>query len=345
MAPATVVMADDGVAFDGKSLERGPLGGAETAFIGLAEGLAARGHRVMALTRSKNSAHLRGVDWAPLSELPEEADLYIANRGHRLIAKVPKAKRVAFWIHNPAQYLLKLRYLWPLFRRKPVIVTLGPFHASTLPAWVPDGGRRIIPYGLVEPFRTQRPRTPPLPKAIFTSNPLRRLDWLLSVWAEEIRPRVPDATLELYSSLTTYSADPEKYPEAGRVLDAARGMESAGVVLRAPVTKAELAQALARTRILLYGGDPGETFCLAVAEAQASGVPCVVARSTCLAERVQDGVTGFVLDDDDRQGFAERAVALLTDDALWRRQHEAALATKRGLSWEEVAALWEELLP
>ena len=43
---AHVVMADDGIAFDGAMAETGPLGGAETAFVALAEALAARGHRV-----------------------------------------------------------------------------------------------------------------------------------------------------------------------------------------------------------------------------------------------------------------------------------------------------------
>ena len=37
---ASVVMADDGIAFDGATAEAGPLGGAETAFVALAEALA-----------------------------------------------------------------------------------------------------------------------------------------------------------------------------------------------------------------------------------------------------------------------------------------------------------------
>src|SRR4029077_16767665 len=45
---ASVVMADDGIAFDGVMAETAPLGGAETAFVGLAEALAGRGHRVEA---------------------------------------------------------------------------------------------------------------------------------------------------------------------------------------------------------------------------------------------------------------------------------------------------------
>jgi hypothetical protein len=38
-----VVMTDDGIEFDGATPSRGPLGGAEAAFLTAAEALAARG--------------------------------------------------------------------------------------------------------------------------------------------------------------------------------------------------------------------------------------------------------------------------------------------------------------
>ena len=227
------------------------------------------------------------------------------------------------------------------------MVTLGPFHATTLPGWVPSGGRRIIPYGLTEIFRQALVRTTaPRPRAIFTSNPLRRLDWVLERWAAEIQPRVPGAELHIYSSLATYGGgSAEKRALAAPILARARALEGAGVVLRPPVSKPELARELADARLFLYGGDPGETFCLAAAESQAAGIPGVVARSTCLAERVRDGETGFVLDDDDGAGFAARAVDLMTDDVLWLAQHRACVTLQRGLSWVEAAQEWERLLP
>lgn len=345
--PASIVLADDGVPFDGRSLEAGPLGGAETAFIGLAEALAARGHRVQAFTSGTRWLDHNGVRWTPIADgLPDQADLYIANRGHRLLSRVKGAKRTVFWLHNPAQYLLKPRYLWPLWRRRPTVVFLGPSHAGTLPAWVPAGPRVIIPYGISETFLHAERRSPPRPHAVFTSNPLRRLDWVIERWTSEIAPALPMAELHVYSSLTTYGGgSPEKEAQSARVLRLAREAQGHGVVLHPPLAKAALARELTEARILLYGGDPGETFCLAVAEAQAMGVPAVVCRSTCLAERVIDGTTGFVVEDEDGAGFARHALALLTDDALWQRQHEACLETQRARSWDVAAAEWESLLP
>jgi glycosyltransferase involved in cell wall biosynthesis len=92
----------------------------------------------------------------------------------------------------------------------------------------------------------------------------------------------------------------------------------------------------------LYRGDPGETFCLALAEAQAMGVPAVVKPSGSAAERVIDGITGRVTEDDDT--FVAAAVAVLRDDALWRRWHLTALQHQRGLSWDTVAARFEALM-
>ena len=340
-------MADDGIAFDGTSLDAGPLGGAETAFIGLAEGLASRGHRVLAFTRGTARVERAGVVWAPIAEgVPESCDLYIANRGTKVLDLAPRARRIAFWVHNPARYVVKPRYLWRLWRRRPIIVFLGPFHASTLPGWVPSGGRAVIPYGLSEVFRRLVPRKPPRPRAIFTSNPLRRLDWVLDRWAREIRPAVPGATLHVFSSLATYGGgSAAKQALAAPILAKAESLAGDGVILRPPAPKQELAQELAESRVFLYGGDPGETFCLAAAESQAAGVPGVVSRSTCLAERIRDHETGFVVNDDDAAGFSAKAISLLTDDALWGRQHAACLAGQRGLSWHDAAGLWEQLLP
>ncbi|HUZ73855.1 MAG TPA: glycosyltransferase [Stellaceae bacterium] len=340
-----VVMADDGIVFDGTTPERAPLGGAEGAFVALAEGFAARGHGVAVRNRCTAPVRHNGVDWAPLAagDLPARADLYIANRGHRLIGLVPAARGV-FWLHNPGRYLRKPRYVWPLLRHRPIIVTTGAYHAATVPWWLPSGGRVVIPYGVAAPFRVMRPpRTPPPPRAIFTSNPLRGLDWLLDLWVRRIRPAVPGAELHLYCGAAVYGhAGDAKAQQMAAVLGRAETLAAEGVRRHAPVPRAALIAALEDARVMLYRGDAGETFCLALAEAQALGVPAVVQNLGAVVERVIDGVTGTIAGDED--SFVAAAVALLADDALWRRRHEAALARQKGLSWEQAAERFEALL-
>jgi glycosyltransferase involved in cell wall biosynthesis len=334
-------MADDGITFDGVTAETGPLGGAETAFVALAEALAARGHQVEVRNRCSAPLTHNGVDWAPLANgVPSECDLYIGNRGHPLIGLSPGARRRLFWIHNPAQYLRKPRNLWPLARYRPTIVVSGPSHARTVPAWLPRGGCEIIPYGILDAFRHAEWREPPPPIALFTSNPLRGLDWLLDLWVERIAPAVPEAELHIYAGAAVYGgAGAERMR---RVLERADELRDRGVHRRAPVGRAALVSALRGARAMLYRGDPGETFCLAVAEAQAMGVPAVVQPLGSLAERVTDGISGRIAHTGD--AFAEAAIAVLRDDQLWRRWHLGALNSRRGISWDEVAARFERLM-
>jgi glycosyltransferase involved in cell wall biosynthesis len=340
---ALVVMADDGIAFDGTTAEAGPLGGAETAFVALAEALAARGHQVEARSRCAAALRHQGVSWAPIqSGVPQRCDLYIGNRGYSVMGLAQPRRRL-FWLHNPASYLKKPRNAWRLAWHRPTLITTGPYHASTIPGWLIDGGRQVIPYGVLDRFRARSPREPPPPRAIFTSNPLRGLDWLLDLWVTRIRPAVPEAELHVYAGPAVYGGAVKSADAMAAVLARAEALEGAGVRRFAPVGREALAAVLAGARAMLYRGDWGETFCLALAEAQAMAVPAVVTPLGAVAERVRDGVSGRVAATDD--AFVEAAVAVLRDDALWRRWHAGALASQRGLSWDEVAARYEALMP
>ncbi len=337
---ALVVMADDGIPFDGKMAETGPLGGAETAFVALAEALAGRGHRVLARSGCVAPVDHKGVDWAPLSQgVPERCDLYIGNRGHRMIGLVKRVGRRVFWLHNPARYLKKPRNVWRLAWYRPVVVTTGAYHASTVPPWLVSGERVVIPYGVLDRFRHAEPREPPPPRAVFTSNPMRGLDWLMDLWVGRIRPAVPAAELHVY-------AGPAVYGAAGgpmeTVLARAESLAEQGVRRHAPVGRDELVRVLSEARVMLYRGDWGETFCLALAEAQAMGVPAIVQPLGSVGERVVDGVTGRVAASDD--DFVAAAVAALSDDNLWRGWHRNALDRQRGESWDAVAARFEALM-
>lgn len=340
-------MADDGIAFDGIVMRERALGGAESAFVNLAEALAARGHQVTACNNSPNPGAQFGVEWRTISRgFPDAADLYIANRGDKLIlAMRNRARRSVFWVHNPARYLLKLRYLWKLAWQRPPIVFAGPRHIATYPAWAPGGPRIAIPLGVDDVFLKARPGdSPPPPRAIFTSNPLRGLAWLLELWASRIHPGLPMAELHVFSGPATYGAfGAAKQAAMQAVLERARALGDCGVVLHRPVAKSTLAGELGRARVMLYRGDPGETYCLAVAEAQALGVPAVVQRIGAVPERVIDGHTGFVAGDDN--DFALHAARLLADDALWLSQHREALERQRSWGWPQAAAAFEKLIP
>src|SRR5947208_6838668 len=331
---AEVVMADDGIAFDGRTAAAGPLGGAETAFVALAEAFAARGHRVEARSQCRAPVSHKGVSWAPLAAgVPDTCDLYIGNRSYRVMGLVKRARRRLFWLHKPARYLKKPRNLMRLAWYRPTLVLCGRYHANTVPPWLPSGGRIIIPYGVLEEFRQTAAREPPAPRAVFTSNPLRGLDWLLDLWEAQIAPAVPEAELHVYSGPAVYGLGGEAARRMEAVLARADALYAKGVRRHPPVRHDELAAVLAQSRVMLYRGDPGEAFCTALAEAQSIGLPAIVQPLGMVAERVVDGVTGCVAAGD--AAFATAAVSLLRDHDLWRRFRRHAPARQRGPSWCE----------
>jgi glycosyltransferase involved in cell wall biosynthesis len=345
-----IILADDGIPFDGRSPEAGPLGGAESAFVSLAEALARRGHAVAAYTKCAAPLTHNGVEWRPIvSGVPDAADLYIANRGDKLLDLVPRARATAFWIHNPARYLRKWRYLSKLWRRQPTLVFLSAYHAGTYPAWAPGRRRAVIPHGIHEAFRVvASPALPPRPRAVFTSNPLRSLDWLIETWVTRIFPAVPKAELHVFSGPVTYGAIGEKKAaEMAPVLRQAQAMKDAGVILREPLPRDALAAELGGFRVFTYRGSEEETFCLAAGEAQAAGVPAVVCDIGSLAERVRDRETGFVVSPEagrDERDFAAAVIKILTDDGVWRRLHQTAIARQRIRGWDAAAADFERLM-
>ena len=316
-----IVLANEGPRIEAGAIGQRPLGGVETAVALLAQSFQRRGHELI--------LHFEGER----ATLPPSADLVIATRVPRLFRKLPRGRRV-LWLHNPAGYLRKPRHAWPLLLARPALVTLGPAHAATLPRWLP-GLRVDIPLAVAPPFDLPSPeRLPPAPVAVFTSNPLRGLEELAGLW-----PRIGMGDLHAYSGAATYGGDPRLALRAAPIL--ARAGAVPGVHLFAPLPRPELRARLTQARCMLYPGDAGETFCLAVAEAQAAGLPCVVMDRGAVAERIEDGLTGVVARSEAE--FIAAAQALLRDDALWLRMHRAALARGPGPNWTDIAQAFEAL--
>jgi len=342
---AKIVLADNSFPFDGRSMYEGSLGGAETAFTSLCESLVRLGHDVTVFNNCKKNITYKGVRWKNIKYYAdEELDLYIANRAHQVLSLFPKAKKRFFWIHNPANYLLKWRYLKQIWKWSPTVIFSSDFHLKSYPWWAPSGSRVIIPYGISQEFLSSKKiiKTPP-PKAIFTSNPMRSLDWLMEIWSTKIHSNIPNAELHVFSSPKTYSATSS---DKGRlminIINKAKKLRNNGIILRDVLPKSQLAKEFIDSRVLLYKGDLGETYCLALGESQASGIPAVIQDIGCVKERIIDGKTGFVAKNDDE--FAKRAIEILTDDDLWRRLHKNTFQLQRGWTWDDAAKEFEKLL-
>jgi phosphatidylinositol alpha 1,6-mannosyltransferase len=108
-------------------------------------------------------------------------------------------------------------------------------------------------------------------------------------------------------------------------------------------TGSELAAAYASLDVFVHPG-PHETFCQAVQEALASGLPVAAPDAGGPRDLVEHGRTGFLLEPHDDDGFAAElrsTVECLRHRAVRRRLGVAARASVLGRTWPVVC---DELL-
>jgi glycosyltransferase involved in cell wall biosynthesis len=340
---ARIIIADTSMPYDGRDLEVRPLGGTESSVIRCARELARRGHEVSVYTNCNGPIEHEGVAWRPLNNAaPESCDVYVAVQQPKLLGFVRKPKQRAIWVLWPSNQLKHYKKIWRMWLYRPVPILASQYQVARYSRFLPHQGSKIvIPLALPDDVRGHEARaTVPLRRAIFASNPQRNLRRLVEIWAASILPRVPDAVLDVFG-VNSLRPDEDAWKSwEGSVLPP--GMPEnvqRSVAVHPSLGRRELIEAMRNSRVMLYLGHKCEAFCFSLAEAQALGVPAVVAPVAVLPERVIDGVTGFHHSDPAR--FAEAAVSLLTDDTLWRCQHEAAVRHQQGISWPEYARQFE----
>lgn len=343
---ASIIIADITAAYDGSDLETRPLGGTESSVIRCARELVRRGHAVTVYTNCKQAVDNEGVAWKPLRAIQQTScDLYVAVQQPKLLGLIRKAKRQAIWVLWPSNQLKHYKKIWRMWLYRPIPVLMSLYqvrcYSPLLPRHKPD---IVIPLALPEDVRGRDVREMvPSRRAIFASNPQRNLRFLVEIWATSILPRVPDAVLDVFGISSLRPSDDVWKLWEGKVLPTGLPQHvKDSICVHSPISRQELIDAMRNSRVMLYLGHKCEAFCLSLAEAQALGVPAVIAPVGALPERVIDGQTGF--HHSDPEGFARSAVSLLTDDALWRRQHEAAVSHQQGISWSEYAAQFEAAL-
>ena len=340
-----ILFIDNGIEFDSILFRKKALGGAEVAFVSLVEELAKLNFEVVVYNNCKNQGIIKNVRWNKLNDkvFNEKFDVLVVNRGDKFLNFRKDCKKRFFWIHNPAKYLLKFRYLSKLFLNKFNIIFSSEYHKSTYPNWAPSANRTVIPYGIDNKLLKIKKKKVPSSTAIFTSNPLRDLDWLLENWKLKIFPNVKNAKLNLFTGFSTYGQFGEKHSEKSKeILKKAKSLKDYGVNLYKPLKRQELFKKIKQSRIFLYRGTKDETFCMAAAEAQAIGIPSVVSDVGSMRERVLDNKTGFVCKSD--EDFNLKAIKLLNDDKIWMRMHKNLLINDNHLRWSDVAKKWKKII-
>jgi glycosyltransferase involved in cell wall biosynthesis len=100
-----------------------------------------------------------------------------------------------------------------------------------------------------------------------------------------------------------------------------------------------MAALFANAALHRYPGHPDDMGCFTLMESQATGCPAVARPHGAVSERVVNGVSAYVVPDDD--SFANLAVLLLTNPDLRATMGAEARSLYRARTWDNTAAVLE----
>ena len=336
-----IIMVDNSIPFDARTPTVRPLDGAEKVFANLPGALARRGHDVHVYNRAETAEVIEGARWQTMAVPPAtRCDVLIAYRKTNLLGFVEESHRRVLWLAGSAARLAEGPAQDRLERYRPALIFQSEAQRET---WggKPDLDVKVIPPAVGWNFRQETPTEPvDPPRAVFTSHPLRGLDWTLVLWRERIYPACPGAELHVFSGSLHAAFN------GGMVDDRLSAIVEAinqcdGVVIRAPATDPEMAAEYRAARVHLFPSDASEMVALTLAESQATGLPAVARSLGAAAERVVDGETGRLVADG--PAFAEAAIGYLSDANLYLEASARAMGLQRSRTADATAGFYESV--
>ncbi|MEO0480808.1 MAG: glycosyltransferase family 4 protein [Planctomycetota bacterium] len=130
-------------------------------------------------------------------------------------------------------------------------------------------------------------------------------------------------SLDIHGAISSWHND-SGYEERLRQLD--QGTHR--IRLHGRYEPAQVSDILAELDVLVVPGVWYETFCLTIREGFLAGVPVVVSRIGAMAEAIEDGVTGVLVEPGDAEDLARALEALRSQPELRQRISDAAKAVR-----------------
>ena len=337
------------------------LGGSESACLGLARALVARGHDVtIAATKLSDDVPMvdhAGVRWVPSADLKTaqrliDPDVFVALR-------------------QPHVFALPVQARWRMLWNQDMLVGKGAVDATMALSWAYDEIAYVSQYqrkqweGLVPDLKTLGwvtkngfdPSLVPTDVAkvpyriIHISRPERAMTPLLAMWPE-LKRRVPEAELHICRYQSMYDGEGSAVKAMVEQFDQAIARvqaEVGGIVQLGQLNKRDLYRAIASSSVMWYPGvvDFAETSCIAAIEAQACGTPIVCSYKGALPETAPHAlyVHGDAMTSDYQAESLAHVVKMLAcmsanDWGVADRQY-AGRRHVQSYTYDAIAAEWE----
>ncbi len=363
-----IVFIHSGIEFDGDSLNRGPLGGTETALIAVSRELAKiAGNQVYIFTNTPRMEIYAGVHYFPLRELAsfsreKDVDVLITIRQWVPFWFPIRAKyRVYFspdahdqpFLHQALSFQSVMQghtFVIPLFSPKDFFSAVdqffcvGSWQAQTFKDRLGFPGDKIFVTGngvMLENFKPQA-REQRQKNLLYSATPFRGLDHLVGYY-RELQSKHPDLLLEVCSGMGVYGLS--KTDDERQYGNLYQRLKEVCAISHGSIEQSELAKIMCHGLIYAYPNTFEETFCISVLEAQAAGLPVVTSDRGALNERIRHGEDGFLIkghpsEEKYKKEFLEIVDHLVEDSNLWNRISANAIKTAGHQSYECVAEKW-----
>lgn len=355
--------------FCGDSLQHSPLGGTETALIGVTRSLAQNpDNEVIVFTKVEQTATYDGVTYHPLSFLGKwsqtnETDVFITIRQWLPLVLPVRAKLHVYFspdaYNQPAVQRafdiginienedLKLPLFPALFfmDNADAVFCVGRWQAKTFVDILkfPEDKIFITANGVFLENFSPQPLAQRQPGIVYSSTPFRGLNHLITM-IPKIQQSFPELSVEVCSGMGVYGASREEDENTyGRLYQDLLALKAHS---HGSILQKELARILCHNRVYTYPNTFEETFCISVLEAQAAGLPVVTSRRGALVERVTDGVDGFLISGNPGENaydteFIKVTQELLTNDNLWQKMSDAAQKKAQTFTYDHLASQWQ----
>jgi len=310
----------------GHTIYEQALGGSESAVVYLAREFARRGHDVTVFTTGQPGTYEK-VKYLPQGQIPVQTpgvcDVWISSRWEDIFSQVPDTIYKVLWLHDMAHGGIEAA------AHKVVMLTQA--HAASYLLYPPypphifiegDG----VDLTLAAGYEDRDPN-----RLMWISNPDRGLWIAAEIFVNQILPRWPDMTLEVYGRASVYgwpAAVEEPHLPLVDTLKKADGR----IKIKEPLPRLALVRRLMSAFALWYPTYWPETYCMSALESQAAGTPVVTSPVGALTETVKGGIVGtdFV-----------NAISQLRNGGRWKKLSDAGKEYAAEHSWAKVASRWE----
>ena len=304
------------------------LGGIETATIELALALARLNHEIELRTACERELILNGVKNLPIKKGEHySCDVFISVNHSKYFDYTQCDKKI-LWLHNPIniEKVFRKGMTLSILKHRPHIVFGSLYAEHAMTTLYPFKSRSVIPLGISKEFLESNIELKRNREFVYASQPHRGLDLTLQAWIDAL-PHLPDD-----ASLNIFGVERDHF--ASYANNASRHR----IIFHPRATKATLAKFYETAYAMVYPGAKDETFCLAAAEAQCSGLPVITMGIGSLRERVSTGVNGIVCQS--KEQFSRAISELANNDDLYQLLKKGAKLQRQTADWDRVAKLW-----